>query len=82
MIFSGVVIDRDLKSTIKPFASRRVLRMDYFTKPVLELDSGDNVLAPLSLTQFGTFDKLARYRVLVKSTHFKNSFQQLFVSYI
>ena len=70
--FSGIVIDRELKSKFKPYASRRILRIDYFTKPVLDQDSGDNVLAPLSLTQFGIFDKLSRYSV-VDSTYISAS---------
>jgi len=72
IFFSGVVIDRELKRKIKPFTSRRILRIDYFTKPVLEQDSEDNVLAPLSLTHFGAFDKLSRYYSSeVKSIHIK-----------
>ena len=77
-IFSGAVIDRDFKKKFKPFTSRRILRMDYFTKPVLEQDSEDNVLAPLSLTHFETFDKLSRYSVVKSVYTFKIQFQKLF----
>lgn len=59
LMFSGVEIDREKRE--KYYVPKRILRMDFFTKPVLKLDSGDNVLAPLSLTDFGVFNKLSQY---------------------
>ena len=62
-LLPGVEIDRKeaKKTKFKPHNLKRVLRTDYFSKDVLELDSTDNVLAPLSLTDFGVFNKLSRY---------------------
>ncbi len=62
-LLPGVEIERKeaKKPKFKPHTLRRVLRTDYFSKDVLELDSPDNVLAPLSLTDFGVFNKLSRY---------------------
>ncbi len=64
-LFSGVEIHREkTKDKCKPHALRRILRVDYFSKDVLELDSADNVRAPLSLTEFGVCDKLSKYMIV------------------